>query len=271
MTGQRKRGFLRPGADAEIEDAKSWGLPDYSKERAKEAKPTAFNYDPAWNPDAIFAEDEEQMPIALTDEELEQIRRDAYQQGLMQGQEAGFNQGYEKGKEQGYQDGMAEGTEAGHKEGLEQGQQVINEHVTQLINLANQFAQPLELMNAQVERQLVDMVIALVKEITHVEVATNAQIILDTIRASVEVLPISGHDITLKLNPEDVAIIRQSYGEEDLTFRNWTVVAEPALDRGDVQIEASESSISYRMEDRIQSVLSNFCGTNRHKVGDSSC
>ena len=33
------------------------------------------------------------------------------------------------------------------------------------MNLANQFAQPLELMNAQVEKQLVDMVLCLVKRL----------------------------------------------------------------------------------------------------------
>ncbi|CSI65081.1 flagellar assembly protein H [Vibrio cholerae] len=79
--------------------------------------------------------------------------------------------------------------------------------------LANQFAQPLDLLNAQVEKQLVDMVLALTKEVVHVEVQTNPQVILDTVKASVEALPIAGHAITLKLNPEDVEIIRQAYGE----------------------------------------------------------
>lgn len=58
--------------------------------------------------------------------------------------------------------------------------------------LANQFAQPLDLLNAQVEKQLVDMVLALTKEVVHVEVQTNPQVILDTVKASVEALPIAG-------------------------------------------------------------------------------
>ena len=145
---------------------------------------------------------------------------------------------------------------------------MIEEHVQTFIGLANQFAQPLELMNAQVEKQLVDMVLTLVKEVVHVEVQTNPQVILDTVKASVEALPISGHAITLKLNPEDCAIIRQAYGEQELDLRNWTLVSEPALNRGDVQIEAGESSVNYRMEDRIRNVLHSFCGTNRHQQGN---
>ncbi|GAL14747.1 flagellar assembly protein FliH [Vibrio astriarenae] len=44
-------------------------------------------------------------------------------------------------------------------------------------------------MNAQVEKQLVDMVLTIAREVVHVEVQTNPQVILDTIKESVDVLP----------------------------------------------------------------------------------
>jgi flagellar assembly protein FliH len=207
-------------------------------------------------------EDEE---LVLTEEQIELIKQGAYQEGLHQGQEAGFKQGYEKGKEEGLVAGHAEGNEAGKLEGVTAGQEYIQQQVAVFMGLANQFAQPLELMNAQVEKQLVDMVLTMVKEVVHVEVQTNPQIILDTVKESVESLPISGHAITLKLNPEDVAIIRSAHGESELECRNWTLVSEPALNRGDVQIEAGESSVNYRMEDRVKNVIQNFCGVNRHQ------
>jgi flagellar assembly protein FliH len=43
---------------------------------------------------------------------------------------------------------------------------------------------------------------------------------------------------------------------------------EPALNRGDVQIEAGESSVNYRMEERIRNVIQSFCGVNRHQGGE---
>ena len=112
------------------------------------------------------------------------------------------------------------------------------------------------------------MVLILVKEVVHVEAQTNPQVILDSLKQSVEALPVSGHAITLKLHPEDAEIIRQSYGEKELDFRNWTLHTEPALNRGDVQIEAGESSVNYRLEDRVRSVISSFCGSNRHQGGE---
>ncbi|MCE0494523.1 flagellar assembly protein FliH [Vibrio salinus] len=265
MTSERKRGFLRPGKDLEQQDAQKWGLPDYG-DHHREAKPSALNYDPTWMPD--FEEPEIQEIKPLTEMEIEQIRQEAYQQGLHQGQEAGFKQGYEKGKEEGHEAGETEGRQEGMEKGLEEARDVVSQHIDSLIKLADQFSQPLELMNSQVEKQLVDMVMALTREVVHVELEMNEQIILDTIKESVESLPVTGHAITLKLNPVDADIVRQTYGEEALTLREWTLVTEPALDRGDVQIEAGESSVNYRMEERIKTVLHNFCGSNRHPKGE---
>ncbi len=263
---ERKRGFIRPDEEDATPQPQRWGLPDYGSEVNKQAKETAFNYDPGWAPPTQEPEDEQ--VLELTEEQIELIKQGAYQEGLHQGQEAGFKQGYDKGKEEGLAAGHAEGLELGKAEGVTAGQEFIQQQVEVFMNLANQFAQPLELMNAQVEKQLVDMVLCLVKEVVHVEVQTNPQIILDTIKDSVESLPIAGHPITLKLNPEDVEIIRSSYGEAELDCRNWSLLAEPALNRGDVQIEAGESSVSYRMEERIKNVLHNFCGSNRHQGGE---
>ncbi|WP_136482478.1 flagellar assembly protein FliH [Vibrio sp. H11] len=268
MSGERKRGFIRLGSESEVaaEPPKKWGLPDYSAEQHKTARETAMNYDPSWMPN--FDEPEEEEPVQLTEQDIELIKQAAYQEGLEQGKAEGYQQGFEQGKEAGYNVGHEEGLVAGQAEGIEAGQAVIEEHVNTFIGLANQFAQPLELMNAQVEKQLVDMVLTLVKEVVHVEAQTNPQVILDTVKGSVEALPVSGHAITLKLNPQDCEIIEQAYGEQQLQLRNWTLVSEPALNRGDVQIEAGESSVNYRMEERIRSVLQSFCGTNRHQQGN---
>ncbi|CAH0525176.1 flagellar assembly protein FliH [Vibrio hippocampi] len=266
MSGERKRGFLRPSEDNTAESTHSWGLPDYTSQTTQHAKETAFNYDPSWSPTDEPEVDE--APLELTEEQIEIIKQGAYQEGLFQGQEAGFKQGYDKGKEEGLAAGHAEGLQQGQADGVAAGEEYIKQQVDTLMELANQFAQPLELVNNQVEKQLVDMVLALTKEVVHVEVQTNPQIILDTVKQSLDVLPVTGHAITLKMNPVDVDIIRAAYGDQEIETRNWTLVVEPSLNRGDLFIEAGESSVSYKMEDRIKSVLQSFCGTNRHMGGE---
>ncbi len=257
----RKRGFLRLDEDTDVH-ASEWGLPDYSADSRGDIKDTAMNYDPGWSPEPVLEEEE---PKQLTLEELEKIQQDAYQEGLLLGKEAGFKQGYDKGKEQGLEAGHEEGITAGKEEGIEAGKQDIQTQVDALLSIVDQFTQPLELMSAQVEKQLVDMVLHLTKEVIHTEVETNPQVILDTVRETVASLPVVAIDIVIKLNPEDSALILDAYGEEALAERNWTLLSEPSLARGDVHIEAGDSQVSYQLEERVKAVFQNFCGANRHQ------
>ena len=77
MSGDRKRGFLRPEEDNTVAQPQKWGLPDYTSDVNKQAKETAFNYDPGWMPTVEEAiEDEEsgyylysQLYLAQSEEE----------------------------------------------------------------------------------------------------------------------------------------------------------------------------------------------------------
>jgi flagellar assembly protein FliH len=262
MNQPRKRGFLRPDDEANLQP-EDWGLPDYTSQARSDVRETALNYDPGWMPD--FEEAEEEAPKPLTLEEVEQIRQDAYQEGLMSGKEAGFNQGYEKGKEKGIADGQQEGHQQGLEQGLEAAKAQIEEQATQFIALAEQLTQPLELMNAQVEKQLVDMVLHLTKEVIHVEASTNSKLILDTVKESVESLPMAHIDIHFKLHPEDIDLVEQAYGKEQLATRDWTLISEPSLNRGDLQIEAGDSRVDFLLEERIKAAFQRFCAVNRHQ------
>ncbi|NLS13229.1 flagellar assembly protein FliH [Vibrio sp. SM6] len=262
MTIERKRGFIRPDEDGAHAEPTRWGLPDYGSVQPQ-AKETAFNYDPGWVPS--LPEVEEEAPLTLTEEQIEIIKQGAYQEGLLLGQEAGFTQGYEKGKAEGLEAGHGEGRDNGYQEGLAAGQSEVAEHVNHFIALADKFAAPLQLMDNEVERQLVDMVLSLVREVVQVEAKTNPQMLLDGVKQCVESLPITGHSITLQLHPQDVEIVRDAYGEEALTQRDWTLMAEPALNRGDIDISASESQVHYRIDERVKQVINRFCDANRHQ------
>ncbi|MDP5254798.1 MULTISPECIES: flagellar assembly protein FliH [unclassified Vibrio] len=258
----RKRGFIRPDNHDDLEQsATAWGLPDYGAGQQTRARETALNYDPSWAP--ADPSPVEEPVLELTEEQIELIKQGAYQEGLHQGQEAGFNQGFEKGKEQGHHQGLEEGREQGYQDGLEQAQEQINQTVDAFTALADQFSQPLALMNQQVEKQLIEMVLMLVKEVVHVEATCNPQVILEAVKEACDVLPITGHEIQLSLNPEDAELVRQHYDTQQQAQKHWQLNDEPALKRGDVQIQLGDSHIEYKMEDRIRQVLKNFCETNQ--------
>jgi flagellar assembly protein FliH len=262
MSISKKRGFIRITDESELQKTNIWESPDYS-DPDKPARETALNYDPSWTPSV--PKEEEPEEFVLTDEIIEQIKQGAYNEGLMQGQEFGYKEGLEKGQAEGFDAGKPEGYQTGYDEGIAAGQAEIEERIKQLVEMADKFAAPLELMDSQVEKQLIDMVLALTKEVIHVEVKTNPQVLLDTVRESVETLPVTEREISISLHPDDHQRVVEAYGEDALAQKQWTLTSEPSMNIGDITIQASDSKVSYLLEERIKSVLAKFCGVNRHQ------
>lgn len=262
MSGIRKRGFIRLDEDSSAQLPKKWGLPEYGDPTHQQERKTAINYDPGYVPSPKEAET--QVATELTEQEIELIKQVAYQEGLEKGEAEGYQQGFSQGKEAGWQVGHEEGTEQGKAQGIVEGQAQIQEQVTRLMSIIDAFTHPLQQLDQQVEKQLVDMVLTLTKEIVKVEVQTHPQMILDTVKKCVEALPITEREIKIKLHPDDLEIIRQSYGEKEIQTRGWLLLSEPALQLGDVEIDAGESSVSYYLDERIRTTLHHFCASNHH-------
>lgn len=207
----------------------------------------------------LSAKAEEEMVIKpLTADDIEQIRQAAFDEGISQGKEEGFGQGYHEGREQGYQDGTQQGQAEGKKTGLADGEQLIREQLAQLQTLLDQLQQPLQKVDSDVEQSLLNLTLQMAQAVVGVEVKTNPQCILNTLREAVDALPYQADKLIIKLHPDDVAIIQQHYSSEEITQRLWQIRSEPALERGDCRVESTESSVDRTLKTRLQSSLEHF-------------
>jgi flagellar assembly protein FliH len=207
----------------------------------------------------LSAKNEEEVVIKpLTAGDIEQIRQAAFDEGISQGKEEGFGQGYNEGREQGYQDGLQQGQAEGKKLGLSEGEQLIREQLAQLQLLIDQLQQPLQKVDAAVEQSLLNLALQMAQAVLGVEVKTNPQCILNTLREAVEALPYQAEKLVIKLHPDDVAIIQQHYSSEEIAERLWQIRSEPALERGDCRVESTESSVDRTLKTRLQSSLEHF-------------
>lgn len=263
MSFERRRGFLRV-TEHQAQELERWAYPDYADDHSAPID-NAINYDPQWQPE-LPEEEEEQGPPPLTAADLEDIRHSAYEEGHAEGIAAGHTEGFEAGKTEGLEAGQQEGLEQGLQQGLEQGQVQINEHVAHLTALIEKLATPLQQLDSDVENQVLNMVTSLARELIRVEVQTNPQVILNTIREVIGALPIVDRQVQVHLHPEDLDLVKQAYGEENLSERNWSLQAEPSLNRGDLQVQSGDSSIDYMMEDRIRHLLNQFNGVNSQQM-----
>lgn len=264
MTNERRRGFLRV-SEHQAQELERWAYPDYSQQREAPSD-NALNYDPSWQSEEL-EEEEEQGPPPLTASDLEDIRQSAYDEGVAEGKAAGHAEGFEAGKAEGLETGLVEGREQGLEQGLEQGQTQISEQVSHLMQLIEQLATPLQQIDTDVENQVLNLVTSLTRELIRVEVQTNPQVILNTIREVIATLPIAERQTKLSLHPDDLDVVRKAYGEDDLTERKWSLQAEPSLSRGDLQVKSQDSTVDYFIEDRIRHLLQQFSGANSQPSG----
>lgn len=254
-----------PREPSEGEGFTTWDWP-MMETAAQEPDSNALGYSAGWYQSEqapVEPETEvepEQQPLTL--EEIEAVRQAAYEDGFAEGKEAGLAQGLEEGRLQGLQEGHTEGLAQGQAEGLALGQELIEQQVTHWQQLSQQLVQPLAQVNEQVEQQLVWLALRLAKSLIRHEAHTSTDLLLASLKEAIALLPCAEEGITLTLHPEDVQLIRSAYGEEECQRRGWTLLAEPALKRGDLQLASRTSSIDWMLEERIENLLRNFLRTN---------
>lgn len=214
----------------------------------------------------------------VTVEELEQIRKDAFEEGKTQGYEEGKKQGYddgynegntkghqeglEQGRQEGYQEGLAQGNEdgflQGHNEGVESGQKVVLEQVERFRYLADALANPLRQVDKDVTDEIAYIISHLVKVITKKEIAKNADFLVKSIEKAISILPNAKKGATIYLNPDDLSVVQAALGSEYMQQQHYQLVEDPALEVGDVKVSNEESLIDWRIDDRIDALLNDF-------------
>lgn len=178
----------------------------------------------------------------LTAEQLEQIRREAQHEGF----------------------------EAGRQEGLAAAQQEVRAVVQYLTQIIDAFSKPLEEVDATVEQELVNLAIAVARQIIRRELKTDPGQVVAVVREALAALPAAARRVTIHLHPEDAALVRDalpSGGEES----NWHILDDARLSRGGCRIQAEHSQIDATVEKRMAAIVARLLGGERASdmmVGD---
>lgn len=185
----------------------------------------------------------------LTAEQLEELQKEAYQEG------------FELGKKEGFA--------FGHKEALEKGQQRISQLIEQVEALMQTLDTPLQELDEQVERELVDLVISMVRQLVRREIRLEPSHIIGIVRESLSILPVSSRNIRVQLNPEDAKLVREIYDMNDRE-QNWKIVEDPVLARGGCRIVTETSQIDATLESRISALIARIMGGERDEDSSSA-
>jgi flagellar assembly protein FliH len=158
-----------------------------------------------------------------------------------------------------FQQGLEEGRQAGRAE--------IRAQVERLAGMFHDLAKPFTVLDAEVERELLTLAMALARQIVRRELKADPTQIIGIIREAIAALPVAARDVRVHLHPEDAAVVRDNLAPTE-SERAWTMVEDPVMARGGCQITTSTSRIDARLETRLASILSELLGTER--VADSA-
>lgn len=211
---------------ASSDEAANWLPPDLQR-RATESRESE-------------AQDSGGLPTAA---QLEELTKQAHQEG--------------------YERGQAEGFEFGHREGLEAGHREMQERLQRFDEVLGKLEKPFEDLDEQVEREVVTLVIAMVRQLVRREVKTDPGQVVGVVREALGVLPVNARRIRVLLHPDDAELVREAYslGEND---QKWQIVEDPVIQRGGCRIYTENSQIDATLESRLNSLIAPLLANERN-------
>jgi len=165
---------------------------------------------------------------------------------------------------------LQESEARGYQAGLEKAQSeaqvtqdALANRVAQLDSILQLLGAPLQQLDAEVEKELLHLTLAVGKQLARRELRVDPTQVIGIIRESLAQLPAAARDIRVHLHPEDAATVRERLAEPAQDRRAWTIVEDPTLSRGGCMIRTENSQIDARLDSRISAVIANALGEER--------
>jgi flagellar assembly protein FliH len=166
---------------------------------------------------------------------------------------------------QALQEGEARGYQAGLAKAQAESQALLDSlaaQVQQLESILQLLGQPLAQLDADIEKELLHLTLAVGKQLARRELRIDPTQVIGIIRESLSQLPASARDVRIHLHPEDAATVRERLAAPT-SERAWTVVEDPTLTRGGCMVRTETSQIDVRLESRVSAVIANALGEER--------
>lgn len=138
----------------------------------------------------------------------------------------------------------------------------LEERIRRLDSVLNLLAAPLRELDAEIERQLSQLALAVGKQLARRELKVDPAQVIAVIRESVSRLPAQARDVRVHLHPDDAAVVRERLAVAG-TDRAWSIVEDPTLSCGGCLVRTDTAQIDSRLESRINTIVSTVLGDER--------
>jgi flagellar assembly protein FliH len=163
----------------------------------------------------------------------------------------------EQSEARGYEAGMAKA-----KAEMEGHLNEVKTRIQRLDKLLQFMGRPLEELDADVEKMLLQLTLSVGKQLARRELRIDPAQVIAIIRESLQDLPMAAREARVHLHPEDASIVRERLAEPS-NERAWRIVEDPTMSRGGCVVKTETSRIDARLESRINTIIANVLGDER--------
>lgn len=157
-----------------------------------------------------------------------------------------------------------EAWQKGLAEGIAAGKQETEQRAARYDELLRALARPFDELDESVEKQLVELSIAIVKQLFRREIKTNPTHIIGVVREAIQLLPIASRSVQVHLHPDDASLVRDTLSPAE-SEPAWSIVEDPLISPGGCQVTTENSQVDATAEARLQAVINAALGDERRQ------
>jgi len=180
-------------------------------------------------------------PALLHAAELARLRREA--------RAAGEAEGRREGQVKGHAEGLAEG----RAEGLAAGLAAASAHAEQLRALAASLPDAMRRAEGELADALLTLALDVARQVVHRTLRAEPEWVLPLVQDLLHAEPALQGEPRLLLHPDDVALVKNSLGNE-LQVAGWQVRADETITRGGCRVQSASGEVDASLEMRWNSV-----------------
>lgn len=160
---------------------------------------------------------------------------------------------------QAYEEGLA----LGKREGLEHGRAQVQEQLKHIEAIAGYLAGPLSELDNQLVDEVVELAMTIARHIIRREIKTDPGQVVAVVREAMGQLPVASRHVRIHVHPEDAVLLRDGLVLNDGSDSGWELVEDPGLARGGCRIETETSRVDATLERRLGSIVAEMLGGER--------
>ena len=151
---------------------------------------------------------------------------------------------------QAHQEGYAIGHQAGYEEGIQQARVEAEQIHALMQNLQVELNQ----VDQQVAQSLLDLSLEIAKKMVQSTLHANPDVILNVVSEAIGNLPHFNQNAHLILHPDDAELVRKQMGEQ-LAHAGWKIFSDAKIKRGGCRVETASSQIDGTLETRWKRIV----------------